>query len=65
LSPFVSNDENQHNYAPIKKNLQKIIKQKKIKLTHYKIQKNSYPVQFQFQNFEIDSAKIKSNIKEI
>jgi hypothetical protein len=27
--------------------------------------KNSYPVQFQFQKFEIDSAKIKSNIKKI
>jgi len=26
--------------------------------------KNSYPVQFQFQKFEIDSAKIKSNIKK-
>jgi hypothetical protein len=25
---------------------------------------NSYPVQFQFQKFEIDSAKFKSNIKK-
>jgi len=30
----------------LKKNLQKLIKQKKIKLTNYKIQNNSYPVQF-------------------
>jgi len=27
--------------------------------------KNFYPVQFQFQKFEINSAKIKSNIKKV